>query len=138
MKIVLFLLGSISLAACNHSPVMRDTAAEPSLFGVTFRHFDLGHHGQIAHDDFEAVLEEEYSALDPRGSGTVDLSPGVSELTSREQGELKALHKRPDGKISIVEFLREGDRVFERADLNKDGVLSREEFDRAAAAERAP
>ena len=78
-----------------------------------------------------AVNGAHYPGLEAEGSAAAGAT-AESQFPEKQPGSLQALDLNGDGRLSLAEAAGHADIVarFERADRNKDGKLSRAEFDR--------
>jgi Ca2+-binding EF-hand superfamily protein len=108
--------------------------------GKIFDSADTNGDGVITREEFHAARERLFGRLDRNGDGFVD----KEDLSGRLAGRAKAqerlaelvaqLDKDGDGRVSKGEFVDGPTPLFELADRDHDGVLSKEEI--AAAKER--
>ncbi len=110
----------------------------------SFETLDADGDGQITVAEFKALAQARFDAMDTDGNGVIS----EEEMTARaaEKAAEKAARRFArllewrdadgDGALSAVELADgRGEKLFARADRNRDGVISAEEY--AAAMEKA-
>ncbi|GAA3898814.1 hypothetical protein GCM10022276_17170 [Sphingomonas limnosediminicola] len=88
-----------------------------------------------------ARIKAAFTQLDTNKDGQLSLqefsaSVPAIKINETPQQVLQKLDTNKDGKISAAEFRAPRVAAFDRADANKDGVVTMEEAQRAAAAQR--
>jgi len=113
------LTGLASRAA--DAPATHDPKYDPR---AAFEQTDTNHDGVVDHEEFQQRLTDVYFGADVNKDGFLD----PKELTALSFPEdFTTDDKDKDGRVSMHEFFRVRFRSFEDADLDDDGVLSREE-----------
>ena len=94
---------------------------------------DTNGDGVVTHAEFLAARERAFSRLDRNTDGFVDASdaPALPRARRKAQGRLAELvaqlDKNGDGRVSEAEFIDGPTPLFDRADFDHNGELSREE-----------
>ncbi len=123
------LMGAVSVADA------RSDADRPG-----FEALDSNGDGQLTKAEMDAHRAARFSRIDTDGDGL--LSQAELEASGAERAERRArriishLDKDGDGKLSETEMRAGGrgdGRLFERADTNNDGTVSKAEFDAVSA-----
>jgi Ca2+-binding EF-hand superfamily protein len=94
---------------------------------------DTNGDGVITRDEFLAAQERVFARLDRNGDGYVDQSDKSGRLAGRGKAQerltelVAQLDKDGDGRLSKAEFLGAMGALFDRADADHDGALSKQE-----------
>ncbi|MDJ0992120.1 MAG: EF-hand domain-containing protein [Dinoroseobacter sp.] len=131
------LIGASSLAIAAPGGARDGDRAE--MREEMFNRLDTDGDGQFTREDLEGQAEIRFQDNDTNGDGF--LSAGeiktatekrLSERAERMSARmLERLDRDEDGQLSLEEATadgKRGDRMFERADANGDGVITRAEF----------
>jgi Ca2+-binding EF-hand superfamily protein len=98
---------------------------------------DANYDGTVTRAEFIAARASRFSKLDRNGDGYIDAGDLPKRLRRRQKAadRMSALiaqfDKDGDGRISRGEFVDGPTLAFDRADTNRDGVLSPDELKRA-------
>jgi Ca2+-binding EF-hand superfamily protein len=133
MRNVAILIGCISLnSGCMMAAraVTQRTAPDPSRI---FDSADTNGDGVTTREEFHAARERLFARLDRNGDGFI----GEDDMSGRLAGRQKAqqrlaelvtqLDEDGDGRVSQSEFVAGPTPLFDRADTDHNGELSREE-----------
>jgi Ca2+-binding EF-hand superfamily protein len=94
---------------------------------------DTNGDGVITREEFHAARERAFTRLDRNGDGYIDkddapMRPGARHAAKDRLAQLVAqLDEDGDGRISQTEFVDGPTPLFDRADTDHNGELSREE-----------
>lgn len=131
-------LGAALLAA---TPV---AAQDFGRFDRMFDRLDTNHDGAISRAEFQASRHARFLALDRDHDGFLtpaDAPPRLAAFVAGRSGAFEAALRRfdtdHDGRVSEAEFVNASMTLFDEADANHDGVLTREEARGLAARLRA-
>jgi len=103
---------------------------------ANFDRIDANGDGVIARAEYRAVQAARWPQIDRNGDGylTEDDFPRIAAQRARTQlAQIAHLDIDGDGRIGRTEFLDGPAPVFQRADRNGDGVLTRPELEGAAS-----
>ena len=96
-----------------------------------FDHLDANNDEQINRDEIKPVVEKRFKRFDTDGDGVVSSAEIDAHLMKRVERHrahiLKRFDRDDDGAVSRAEFDRQVARMFDLADENDDGQVSREE-----------
>lgn len=123
-------------AAANHGEPER-RAAPGHGKGAFVRENDTDHDGRVTAAEFTAARAAKYRTFDLDGDGKVSEAEYVGEFAGRfgkdakvPEGQLKQAHVRfgvldtdKDANMTLAEFSKSGERMFEKLDSNGDGVV---------------
>jgi Ca2+-binding EF-hand superfamily protein len=132
------LRNSVILAACvtlNTGCMMaaRAVTQRPPDPTRIFDSADTNGDGVITREEFHAARERAFTRLDRNGDGYIDKDdlpsrPGAGHSAKERLTQLVAqLDKDGDGRISKAEFVDGPTPLFDRADTDHNGELSRDE-----------
>jgi EF-hand domain pair/EF hand len=119
------------------------SAQDVGRFEQMFDRLDANHDGVITRAEFQAGRHARFLALDRNHDGYLSEAdaPRLAGFALPRAGEMMAAVRRfdldHDGRVGEAEFVRASMELFDEADANRDGVLTREEARTAAARMRA-
>ncbi|WP_429591168.1 EF-hand domain-containing protein [Sphingomonas zeicaulis] len=108
--------------------------------GDHFADADANGDGTITREEFAAARARSFDKLDRNGDGIVQkgdfgrLARFKPDAAQRLQRMIDAADANRDGKVTRDEFVAAPSPVFDRADTDGDGVLSKAEADAARSA----
>lgn len=105
----------------KHGAKHAEEADEEGRGGMRFAGMDRNHDGVITRDEFYGVASTSYDPYD-----NSDRTYGAASYGSREQ-QFRDLDLNRDGYLTRREW-RTDSATFNRADRNRDGVVSLDEF----------
>jgi len=117
--------------------VAQERQSDPSRI---FDSVDTNGDGIITREEFLAGRERLFARLDRNGDGYIDNQDMSGRLAGRQKAQdrlaelVTRLDKDGDGRVSKTEFVDGATPLFDRADTDHNGQLSREEV--AAAKQR--
>jgi hypothetical protein len=94
---------------------------------------DTNGDGVITREEFHAARERAFARLDRNGDGYIDKDDLSSRMAGRRNAQerltqlVAQLDKDGDGRVSKAEFVDGPTPLFDRADTDHNGELSREE-----------
>jgi Ca2+-binding EF-hand superfamily protein len=94
---------------------------------------DTNGDGVITREEFHAARERAFTRLDRNGDGYIDKDDLSSRLAGRSKAQerlsqlVAQLDKDGDGRVSKAEFVDGPTPLFDRADTDHNGELSRDE-----------
>jgi len=94
---------------------------------------DTNGDGVITREEFHAARERAFSKLDRNGDGYIDKDDLSGRLAGRQKAQerlaqlVTQLDKDGDGRVSKAEFVDGPTPLFDRADTDHNGELSRDE-----------
>jgi hypothetical protein len=110
---------------------------------MSFEELDANGDGQITKDEMQAQAQARFKAVDTDGNGAISLEEMQAQARQRADAHaaemFKQMDENGDGMISPDEMKGPRrademmDRMFSRADADKSGGISKEEFDAAQA-----
>jgi Ca2+-binding EF-hand superfamily protein len=135
MKIRTFALLSATIAlnsGCMMAAraVAQQRQPDPSKI---FDSADTNGDGVITREEFHAARERMFIRLDRNGDGYIDKDDMSGRLAGRQKAQerladlVTQLDKDGDGRVSKAEFVDGPTPLFDRADTDHNGVLSKEE-----------
>ena len=96
-----------------------------------FDRLDANNDEQINRDEIKPVVAKRFKRFDTDGDGVVSAAEIDAHLMKRVERQrahiLKRFDRDDDGAVSRAEFDRQVARMFDLADENDDGLVSREE-----------
>ncbi len=114
------------------------------MFGHAFSLSDANNDSVISSAEFDGEAKRTFAGYDQNKDGRLSRDeysgPGsvISPMGRFVKEQPDKIDSDHDGAISEVEFLREGRRVFDKLDLNRDGNLSAAEWRDLPAGVPAP
>jgi Ca2+-binding EF-hand superfamily protein len=133
MRNVAILIGCISLnSGCMMAAraVAQQRQPDPSRI---FDSADSNGDGVITRDEFHAARERLFARLDRNGDGFIDKDDMSGRLAGRQKAQerlaalVTQLDQDGDGRVSKSEFFAGSTPLFDRADTDHNGELSRDE-----------
>ena len=104
---------------------------EPSR-EILLRRFDADGDGKITRDEFDRVLKSDFTLADKDANSV--LSPlevrTVNERLLTQRDVSPIIDWNGDGNVTLEEFGAQWRALFERADADRDGVVTQEELER--------
>jgi len=92
---------------------------------------DLSRDGKVTRSEFDTILAKEFTRASG-GGATLTLAQFSAEQAARfrniNAGMFKRLDSDGDGKLSLAEFAASSERMFDRLDKSRDGVITPEEM----------
>lgn len=129
---------SAALAAMVLAAAASAANAQPFSGPGLLARLDTDKDGQITREESAAARERMFKRLDKNGDGAVDeaeiekarqaIADRAAIMEKRLSARWQHMDKDGDGKVSAAEFESRG-VMFELADRNSDGVVSKEEID---------
>ncbi len=143
---------TLSLAASAHSA--------PHSITEMIREYDLNGDGKVTREEFDAERKVRFLATDTDGNGTLSEAEYVNEyeprLTRELAGDSDPVHRKAeydrglkqthvrfgildsnhDGQMTFDEYQVSGHAMFNRQDLDHDGVISHADSDRLKTEEK--
>lgn len=107
---------------------------------MTFEALDIDGSGEITAEDIEALRAERFAAVDTNGDGSISEAEFIAQAEARAAERAAAMFARldadGDGALSRDVLERRGgprisERMISRADTDKSGGVSAEEFEAA-------
>jgi Ca2+-binding EF-hand superfamily protein len=96
------------------------------------RKYDLNREGQISREKFFIAWQIRFREFDPQGTGFITQEMFSARTLARDHDKalrwFNAFDSNRDGKISKEEFETAGTRLFNRLDNDASGVLTREKL----------
>jgi len=108
-------------------------AQEPSR-EIQLRRFDADADGGITRDEFDKVIKADFAVCDANGDGEL----GAAETRASNDRLLVDRKTSPiidwngDGHVAIDEFAAQWRALFEKADADRDGIVTADELARPA------
>ncbi|GAA0773007.1 calcium-binding protein [Roseibium denhamense] len=97
--------------------------------------FDADGNGSVSREEFDAKRAELFALADTSGSGSFTLEEFGPLWTALNEQRIVKMFQRADadGSLGLTaeEHGRQADHLMERADRNKDGVISKADFSRS-------
>ena len=133
MRNIVILIGCVSLnSGCMMAAraVAQQRQPDPSRI---FDSADTNGDGVITRDEFHAARERLFVRLDRNGDGFIDKDDMSGRLVGRRKAQerlatlVTQLDKDGDGRVSKSEFVDGPAPLFDRADTDHNGELSRDE-----------
>jgi Ca2+-binding EF-hand superfamily protein len=110
--------------------------------GAVFERADGNGDGVIARDEFLSARADQFGTRDRNSDGFIDTSDFGERATQRPRlsqamtAMVTQFDADKDGKVSKVEFVDGGAKMFDRADADKNNSLDSKEIETAKAALR--
>ena len=133
MRNIVILIGCVSLnSGCMMAAraVAQQRQPDPSRI---FDSADTNGDGVITREEFHAARERLFGRLDRNGDGFIDKDDMSGRLAGRQKAQerlaalVTQLDKDGDGRVSKSEFIDGSTPLFDRADTDHNGELSRDE-----------
>jgi Ca2+-binding EF-hand superfamily protein len=131
VKLQTFVLFGACLAL-NSGCVMAARQRQPDPSKI-FDSADTNGDGVITREEFHAARERLFVRLDRNGDGYIDKDDMSGRLAGRQRAQerlaelITQLDKDGDGRVSKAEFVDGSTPLFDRADTDHNGELSKEE-----------
>ena len=110
---------------------------EPSR-ELQLRRFDADADGKIAREEFDKVLNSDFAIADKDGNG--ELSPlevrAVNDRLLTQRDISPIIDWNADGHVTLEEFGAQWRAMFERADTDRDGIVTADELTRPTTGPR--
>jgi Ca2+-binding EF-hand superfamily protein len=106
----------------------------PANTDALFERADTDHDGTVSRDEFIVARAAQFPRFDRNGDGYIDdqdlprLMVGMSQIAARMAELRQQFDANHDGRVSQQEFAEGPTPVFDRADINGDGVLNAQEL----------
>jgi len=126
----------VTLMSFAAAPAVAQSQDQIQQLLVNFDRIDANGDGVISRAEYRNVQAVRWSEIDRNGDGylTEDDFPRIAHARVRTQlAEISYLDTNDDGRISLDEFLNGPPPVFQQADRNDDGALTRSEVETAAS-----
>lgn len=138
-------------APADAAPAAPGPGADPmaGMANMFFDQIDANKDGQITDDEFKAFRAGQIAGLDADGDGLISkeelsahyMKMAEAMISMRVDRQIERTDVDGDGKLSAAELAvgmesRIGPRLFDRADANNDGTVTREEANAMAQAMR--
>jgi Ca2+-binding EF-hand superfamily protein len=102
--------------------------------GGFLQEYDTDHDGTVTRAEFDAVRDAQYKAMDGNGDGSVSEEEYVADFTKRLDAHLSTSTDSADDKAAQrARQLEQAHRRFGFLDTDKDGKLSKAEYDASGA-----
>ncbi len=97
---------------------------------MRLQRFDVNGDGSVLRAELEQTLEADFKKEDANGDGVLDVSEArpLNERIREERIASPVFDWNADGKIVYVEFASQWRTLFDRTDVNRDGVVDEEEM----------
>lgn len=142
-------LPAVALAALLALPAQ----AAPHSIREMIKEYDLNGDQKVSRDEFDAVRKIRYLTMDSDGSGTLNKAEYVGEFESRLKKDLEVekdaekakeeyqrqmrqadvrfgvLDTDKDDKMTFDEYVFSGHQMFDRQDIDKDGLVTLKDSD---------
>ncbi len=152
----MFLPASLGLALMTATAAV----AAPHAIDAFIKEYDLNKDGSVSRAELVQERQARFKAMDTDANGTLSEAEYVSEYEGRLKAELASetdkirrdeiytrqmrqahvrfgvMDSNKDKGMSFDEYFASGQRMFEAHDRDKDGTVSRKDFDLAKAAEQ--
>jgi Ca2+-binding EF-hand superfamily protein len=112
--------------------------AQPLRGAAMFERLDADNDGKITKAEMSAGRERMFKRLDRNGDGVIDeneiekarqaIEDRAAGAEARLSGQWRRMDRDRDGKVSVAEFQARS-AMFELADRNSDGVVTKDEID---------
>ena len=106
----------------------------------SFAVFDSDSNGQVPKSEFEAGISAQFRNDDLNADGYLDSAEtrAVNDRLMAEPGGSPVIDWNADGKVVVQEYASQWRTLFERADVNGDGLVDEEERAGRARVRKAP
>jgi hypothetical protein len=144
------ILPAVALAVFLAPPVQ----AAPHSIREMIREYDLNSDQKVSRDEFDAVRKIRFLTMETDGNGTLDKAEYVGEFEARLKKDLEAkadvakakdeydrqmrqadvrfgvLDTDKDARMTFDEYVFSGHQMFDRQDIDKDGLVTLTDSDR--------
>ncbi len=140
-------LAALSLQACSLNPIGRPErgpsfGTEPAAAGSTeapkrvreamaLERFDANGDGNVTKPELEQTLTADFKKDDVNGDETLDAGEAraLNERLRQERNTSPVFDWNADGRLVYAEFATQWRTLFDRADRNRDGIVSADEME---------
>jgi hypothetical protein len=106
-----------------------DVYAGPDTFGKTDKNKD----GYITKDEFESQVRSRFDAYDTNKDGKIDADEFRVNKSPETLKEFRFMDRNGDGFVNADEFYKAAIQRHDQIDIDRDGKLSREEYNSTKA-----